>query len=59
VCTLGLLAPWAKIRYLQYVFANLSVVSYTSLDEYTATVADKENALGDAATDFFNIEIGL
>jgi uncharacterized membrane protein YjgN (DUF898 family) len=59
VFTLGLLAPWAKIRYLQYVFSRLSLTSYGSLDDYTAGVADKENALGDAATDFFNIEIGL
>jgi uncharacterized membrane protein YjgN (DUF898 family) len=59
IVSLGLLAPWAKIRYLQYVVSKLSVVSSSSLDEYSAGIAEKESALGDAATDFFNIEIGL
>lgn len=57
--SLGLLIPWAKVRYTKYVLANLALVSYGDLDHFVADKADHENAIGDAATDFFNIEIGL
>lgn len=57
--SLGLLIPWAKVRYTRYVLANLVLVSYGDLDDFVADKADSENAIGDAATDFFNIEIGL
>ncbi|MBE9535552.1 MAG: DUF898 domain-containing protein [Proteobacteria bacterium] len=59
ICSLGLMAPWAKIRRARYILDNLAVEAYCNLDEFTADVAEDESALGDAATDFFDFEIGL
>ncbi len=55
----GLLAPWAKIRRTRYILENLSLEAYCNLDEFTAATSKEEGALGDAATDFFDFEIGL
>ena len=57
--SLGLLTPWAKIRRTRYILDNLFVFSDEDLAEFTAAGADDEIALGDAATEIFDIEIGL
>lgn len=59
ICSAGLLAPWAKIRRARYILSKLSLLSYCSLDEFTAATGGEESAVGDAATDFFDFEIGL
>lgn len=59
ICSVGLLAPWAKVRRARYILNNLSLVSYCSLDEFTAATGEEESAVGDSATDFFDFEIGL
>lgn len=59
ICSLGLLIPWAKVRRTRYIFENISVISDSSLDEFTSAVEADESAYGDAATDFFDFEIGL
>jgi uncharacterized membrane protein YjgN (DUF898 family) len=59
IFSLGLLVPWAKIRRLKYIFANLSIVSTGDLDTFRGVPASEMSALGDAATDFIGIEIGL
>lgn len=55
----GLLIPWAKIRRLRYTFENLSVVSSQGLETFEGSIGVDSTALGDAATDFIGIEIGL
>ncbi|MEN6617550.1 MAG: DUF898 family protein, partial [Syntrophorhabdus sp.] len=55
----GLLIPWAKIRRLRYTFGNLSVVSSQGLDNFEGSAGADTTAIGDAATDFIGIEIGL
>ncbi len=59
ICSLGLLIPWAKVRRTRYIFENISVISDSSLNEFTSAVEADESAYGDAATDFFDFEIGL
>jgi uncharacterized membrane protein YjgN (DUF898 family) len=60
VFSIGLFAPWAKIRRTKYILENLTVVTEGSLDIFTASLAsDEQNAIGDAATDFFDVDIGL
>ena len=59
IFSLGLMVPWAKIRRTRYILDNLSLLAYCSLDEFTAATAVDESALGEAATDFFDFEIGL
>ena len=55
----GLLIPWAKIRRTRYILNSLAVTSERSLDEYTAAAETDESAIGDVATDFFDIAIGI
>ena len=57
--SLGLLSPWAKVRFTQYVLGGLSIVATTDFESFTADVDAETNALGDAATDFLNIDLGL
>jgi uncharacterized membrane protein YjgN (DUF898 family) len=60
ILSLGLLAPWAKIRRNKYILENLAIVTEDGLDTLTASLeSDEQNAVGDAATDFFDIDIGL
>ena len=55
----GLLIPWARIRRIRYVLSSLAVVSDRNLDEYSAAAAADESAIGEVATDFFDIAIGI
>ena len=56
----GLLMPWAQVRRHRYIVENISVVSDTTLEEFaTGASQDEDSAVGDAATEFFDIEIGL
>ncbi|MBN1140212.1 MAG: DUF898 domain-containing protein [Deltaproteobacteria bacterium] len=58
--SVGLLAPWAQVRKHRYVAESITVVSDASLSEFTAGLKQQEvGAVGDAATDFFDMEIGL
>lgn len=58
-CSLGLLIPWAKIRRTRYILENLTVITPTGLDGFTALPESETTAVGDAATDFVGMEIGL
>ncbi|MFH1076145.1 MAG: DUF898 family protein [Pseudomonadota bacterium] len=59
IFSIGLLVPWAKIRRTRYILANLTVITKGDLDGFMASAQSEENALGDVATDFFDMEIGL
>lgn len=59
ILSLGLLVPWAKIRRLRYILENLSVVATQDLNAFRGAPESDLSALGDAATDFIGIEIGL
>ncbi len=55
----GLLIPWAKIRRTRYILNSLTIISDRSLDEYSAAAQADESAIGEVATDFFDIAIGI
>lgn len=59
IVSAGLLFPWTKVRYTRYVVENLSVITSQGLDDFTAGQEDSEGALGEAALDFFDFEVGL
>jgi uncharacterized membrane protein YjgN (DUF898 family) len=60
VFSLGLLSPWAKVRHVQYLLSSISLISNGDLDGITADLSlQNNNAIGDAATDFFNVDVGL
>ncbi len=59
VFSIGLLIPWAKIRRARYVLSCMTVETNVSLDDFTSNHAADVTAIGDAATDFFDFDIGL
>jgi uncharacterized membrane protein YjgN (DUF898 family) len=59
LCSVGLLAPWAKVRRMRYIISNIEVVAHQDLGEFTSASEPEDNAIGDAATDFMDFEIGL
>ncbi len=59
IISAGFLFPWTKVRQSRYIFENLTVVTYQGLDDFTAGEQDAEDALGEAAMDFFDFEVGL
>jgi uncharacterized membrane protein YjgN (DUF898 family) len=59
VFTLGLLTPWAKVRHAKHVLERLAVISKGDLEDFTAAPAGQINSFGDAATDAFDVDLGL
>ncbi len=57
--TLGLLHPWAACRMAQFQLASLQVVPGGNLDEFVAAAQPDVNALGEAAGDFLDFDIGV
>lgn len=57
--SLGLLIPWAKVRYTRYVLANLSVTLEGDLDGFLAAKGQGQSALGDAAADLLEFDVGF
>ncbi|MBA4417026.1 MAG: hypothetical protein C0392_03805 [Syntrophus sp. (in: bacteria)] len=55
----GLLIPWAKIRRFRYIVEHLTIISEDGLDSFAAAEESDVGALGDTATDFFDIGFGL
>ncbi len=59
IFTIGLLLPWAKVRFVRYLLANVTIIAPGGLDDFTGSAVPAGSALGDAATDFFDIGFGI
>ncbi|MEF2277477.1 DUF898 family protein [Deinococcus sp. YIM 134068] len=59
VLTLGLATPWAAVRRARYVASGVQVRAIGSLDSFAADVTPDENALGEAATELLDINLGF
>jgi len=61
VCTLGLAAPWAKVRMARYRTAHLVLQPASDLDAFVAetTAQTDVSALGAEMDNIFSIDIGL
>lgn len=57
--TLGLATPWAAIRRTQYILDGIQVRAIAPLDDFAAGVASPESALGEAATELLDIQVGF
>ena len=58
IFSLGLLAPWAKVRVTRYKCENFAIAA-TNMSSFIATEQENQNALGEEAGDFFDIDIGI
>lgn len=59
VFTLGLASPWAAIRRSKYVLEGIQVRAIASLDDFAAGAVQQESALGEAATELLDIQVGF
>ncbi|GAA5512079.1 hypothetical protein Dcar01_00793 [Deinococcus carri] len=59
VLTLGLAVPWATIRRARYIAAGVQVRAIASLDDFAASQTPQEGALGEAATELLDINLGF
>ncbi len=59
VFSIGLLIPWARVRRMKYITGCMQVSVSGSFDEFASTAGHDVSAVGDAATDFFDFDIGL
>ena len=59
VVTLGLLTPWAAVRHARYLLEGVQVQTIAGLDSFDADKAPTESALGEAAHEFFNFDLGF
>lgn len=58
VLSLGLLIPWAQTRRYAYLASRISVLGAESLDDLKAAEGSDPGAAGDAALDFFDMDVG-
>jgi uncharacterized membrane protein YjgN (DUF898 family) len=58
--TLGLLIPWAAVRVARYKISRTEVIaSDEALAAFVAAESTRENAIADAAVDFWDIDLGF
>ncbi|GGJ62606.1 YjgN family protein [Deinococcus aquiradiocola] len=57
--TLGLLTPWAVVRRTRYLLDGVQVQTIADLDHFSADSTPTESALGEAAHEFFNFDLGF
>ncbi|MEC5384272.1 YjgN family protein [Uliginosibacterium sp. H3] len=59
VCTLGLFAPFAKVRMAAYRAETLALESTASLDEFVAHQEEYTRAIGDQAAELLDVDLGF
>ncbi|CAJ0697303.1 YjgN family protein [Ralstonia mannitolilytica] len=59
VITVGLFTPFARVRTLRYKLDSVTMLAAGSLDTFVAGETAKVGALGDAAVDWYDIDIAL
>lgn len=58
VLSLGFFAPWAAVRRHSYIASRFSVLADEALETVIGAADDEVTAVGDAASDFFDLDIG-
>jgi uncharacterized membrane protein YjgN (DUF898 family) len=57
--TAGLLHPWAAIRLCQFQLGSLQVIPAGNIDAFVAAAQPPVSAIGEAANDFFDFDLGF
>lgn len=57
--TLGLFMPFARVRSTRYRIESMTMLAAAPLDTFVAGEAEQVGALGDAAVDWYDIDIAL
>lgn len=59
VLTLGLFLPFARVRVARYSVESMTLLAAGPLDHFIAAEIDQVDALGDAAAEWYDIDIAL
>ncbi|MDO3623849.1 YjgN family protein [Ralstonia pseudosolanacearum] len=59
IVTLGLFTPFARVRSARYKLESVTMLAAGSLDTFVAGESTRVGALGDAAVDWYDIDIAL
>lgn len=59
VLTLGLFRPFARVRSVRYRVESMTMLAVGNLDTFLAGEREQVDALGDAAVDWYDIDIAL
>ena len=59
VLTVGLMHPWAAVRMYKYQTASLHVLPAGNVDAFVASIQPPVSAVGVAADDFFDFDLGF
>lgn len=57
--TFGLMHPWAAVRTVRYQLDSLQIIPAGNVDTFVAGAQPPVNALGEAASDFFDLDLGF
>lgn len=57
--TVGLMQPWAAVRMAKYQVSCLEIIPAGNIDAFVAAAQPPVGAVGDAASDFFDFDIGF
>lgn len=57
--TFGLMHPWAAVRLTKYQLGCLEIAPAGNIDAFVAAAQPPVNALGEAASDFFDFDLGF
>jgi uncharacterized membrane protein YjgN (DUF898 family) len=57
--TLGLFHPWAKIRTLRYKLSRMTLICSGDIDTFIAEEQKQVGSVGEAMSDFLDIDIGI
>ncbi len=58
-CTFGLMWPWAAVRTVKFQLESIDVVPGGSLDTFVAEAQPPVSAIGEAAGDFLDFDLGF
>ena len=59
VCSLGLLAPWAKVRLTYYQLARTSLLAPHGTQVFTGTPAQSASAVGEELAEVFDLDLAI
>lgn len=59
VCTLGLLAPWAKVRLMRYQMENTSLLALQGTEYFTGGPGQSASAVGEEVAEVFDVDLSI
>jgi uncharacterized membrane protein YjgN (DUF898 family) len=59
IVTLGLFYPWARVRLMRYQLAHTSVLAHGDTGQFIASADTAASAVGEEASDFFDIDFAI